>query len=170
MNEALQNILGDRNYKINLIEFLEKNPNLFDEAITISLGNVEPQAWRATWLVEHFTKQNDKRVKPHIKSILKVIKEKEDGHQREFLRILLKMKLSKKKEGILFDTCITIWEDINKSPSVRILAFSILVNIAEKYPELIKEIEFLTQNHYSETLSQGIKKSFEKMKNDLLNS
>jgi hypothetical protein len=89
-------------------------------------------------------------------------------HQREFLKILLRMELNNKQEGKLFDICMTIWEDINKSPSVRILAFSTLVSLTKKYPELISEIEFLTQSHYIETLSPGIRHSFERMKKELL--
>jgi hypothetical protein len=79
MNEELQNILKARNYKEDLVEFLERHPNLFDETITISLGNDKTQAWRATWLLEHFTIKNDVKIRPHINSILKVLKEKEDG-------------------------------------------------------------------------------------------
>ncbi len=150
-----------------MINFLKENPDLFDETIAISLGNLKPQSWRATWLVGHCIKANDKRIKPYINSILKEIKKKEDGHQREFLKIILKMKLNDKQEGTLFDICISIWEDINKSSSVRIFAFTTLSNLIKKYPELITEIEFLTENHYAETLSPGIRKSFDRIKTEL---
>ena len=68
-------------------------------------------------------------------------------------------KLTERQEGILFDKCISIWEDINKSPSVRSFAFLIITNTVKKYPELISEISFLTQGHYVETLSPGIRRS-----------
>ncbi len=159
MTEALQSILTLSLRKEKLVAFLRKNPSLFDETIEVSLGNEKPQSWRAAWLIGHLIAKNDKRIKPHIKSILKVIKEKEDGHQREFLKILIKMNLSEKQEGILFDKCISIWEDINKSPSVRGFAFLIITNTVKKYPELISEIGFLTQEHYTATLSPGIRHS-----------
>ena len=69
------------------------------------------------------------------------------------------MELTEKQEGILFDKSITIWEDINKSSSVRSIAFLILSNIVKKYPELLTEIKFLTQRHFIETLSPGIRYS-----------
>lgn len=159
MTESLHNILTNRFQKKRMVAFLNENPNLFDETIAIALGNAKPQAWRATWLIGQYVEQNDKRIKPHINSILKVILGKEDGHQRELLKVLLKMELTEKQEGILFDKSITIWEDINKSSSVRSIAFLILSNIVKKYPELLTEIKFLTQRHFIETLSPGIRYS-----------
>ncbi|MCF6270398.1 MAG: hypothetical protein L3J41_11845 [Melioribacteraceae bacterium] len=159
MNKELQHTLTDSISKVKMVDFLIENPSLFDETISISLGNSKPQAWRAAWLIGHCIKKNDIRVKSHINSILKVIKEKEDGHQREFIKILLKMVLTEKQEGVLFDKSISIWEDISKSASLRATAFSAIIIIIEKYPELLVEIEFLTQSHYIETLSPGIKRS-----------
>ena len=159
MTKSLNNILTATLRKDKMVVFLKKNPNLFDETIKVSLGNEKPQSWRAAWLIGQLITKNDKRIKPHIKSILKAIKEKEDGHQRELLKILMKMNLSEKQEGILFDECISIWEDINKSSSVRGFAFLIITNTVKKYPELISEIGFLTQEHYTETLSPGIRHS-----------
>ena len=52
---------------------------------------------------------------------------------------------------------------INKSPSVRVNAFKFIVEIAKKHPELIKEISFLTQDHYLDSLSPGAKHSVLKL-------
>ena len=166
MTESLQHILTDSLRKDKMVAFLKKNPNLFDETIKISLGNTKPQAWRAAWLIKHYMNLNDKRVVPHINSILKVISKKMDGHQREFLKIIMEMELTGKQEGIFFDRCITIWEDINKSSSVRGTALLVLIEIAKKYPELITEIEFLTQGHYIETLTPGIRNSVVRIINE----
>ncbi len=170
MTESLQHILTGSLRKEKLILFLKKNPDLFDEVITVSLGNDKPQAWRATWLLGHCITGDDKRIRPHINSIFKVLLEKGDGHQREFLKILRRMKLNEKQEGILFDKAIKIWEDINKSASVRSFAFLVIAETVEKYPELLSEVEFLTQAHYVETLTPGIRHSIIKTINKLLKS
>lgn len=163
MTQSLNHILTDRLQKDQMVAFLKKNPTLFDETIKISIGDDKPQSWRAAWLVKHYMQKNDRHVKPKINLILKVISNKGDGHQRELLKILLEMELNEKQEGILFDKCMNIWEDIAKSPSVRSFAFLILINTVKKYPELINEIEFLTQSHYLETLSPGIRNSVERI-------
>lgn len=167
MTKSLNEILIGRLRKDELVEFLKKNPNLFDETIRVALCDEKPQSWRAAWLVQHYMQKNDKHIKSKINSILKVILNKEDGHQRELLKILLSLELTEKQVGILFDKCMIIWEDIKKSPSVRGFAFLIITNTVKKYPELIKEIEFLTQSHYTDTLSPGIRHSILKTINNL---
>ena len=95
----------------------------------------------------------------YIKRIIDALKSKDDGHQRELLKILYKMELTEKYEGILFDYCMDIWEQISKSPSVRVNALKFIIKIAKKHPELSQEITFLTENHYLESLSPGAKHS-----------
>ena len=167
MTKSLNHILTASLQKDKMVSFLKKNPNLFDETLKISLGDKEPQSWRAAWLIKHYMLKDDERITNSIKLILKALPNKNDGHQRELLKILMDMKLSEKQEGILFDKCFTIWEDISKSSSVRGTAFSIIVDTVKKYPELMTEIEFLTQNHYVETLTPGIRNSIVKTINKL---
>lgn len=166
MCESLDDILTARLRKEELVLFLEKHPELLGQAVQLSLSDVQPQAWRATWLIGNYIQQNDARLSPHINSILLVIRDKADGHQREFLKILKKLKLNKTQEGKLFDICLNIWEEIHKSASVRGTAFEIILSIVEKYPELKSEIEHLTQPHYTATLSPGIKRVFYKLINE----
>jgi hypothetical protein len=132
MTKPLKEILTGTLRKDDLVSFLNKNPSLFNDTIKTSLGDLKPQSWRAAWLVQHYMQKNDLHIKRKINSILKVIINKEDGHQRELLKILLAMELTEKQEGILFDKCISIWEDINKSPSVRSFAFLIITNTVKK--------------------------------------
>ena len=99
----------------------------------------------------------------HVKEIVKSVKSKNDGHQWELLKILLLMEIDKKYEGILFNLCLDVWEDINKAPSVRMTAFKFILKLVKKHPELSKEITFLLQERYLETFSPGVKKSISKM-------
>ncbi len=157
MTKSLNDILTESLRKDKMLAFLKDNPNLFEETIKVALENDKPQSWRATWLIGHLVTKNDKRIRPHINSLIKAISSKGDGHQRELLKILMRMELNEKQEGILFDKSVLIWEDISKSSSVRSFAFLILTNTVKKYPELISEIGFLTQRRYTETLSPGIR-------------
>jgi len=146
-----------------LISNINAFPDQFHEALKIALTDNEPQGWNAAWLLEHCVMKNDPRIRKHVSSLIQSLNGKRDGHQREILKILMKMELKDDQEGFLFDECMNIWESIGKSPSVRISAFSIMAGIAKKYPELKHELEFLTQEQYTETLSPGIKHSFNKI-------
>jgi ribonucleotide reductase alpha subunit len=154
-------------YKDEMISFMENHPEYFDDAIKLAIGDKQPYSWRAAWLLWSCMEENDKRIRKYIKKIVDSIKTKDDGHQRELLKILLQMELKEEYEGILFNLCMNIWEQINKSPSVRITALKFIIKIAKKHPELSQEISFLTQNHYLESLSRGIKHSVSRMMKEL---
>lgn len=166
MESELENKLLN-SYKDEMISFMENHPEYFDEAIKLAIGDKQPYSWRAAWLLWSCMEENDKRIRKYIKKIVDSIKTKDDGQQRELLKILLQMELKEEYEGILFNLCMNIWEQINKSPSVRITALKFIIKIAKKHPELSQEISFLTQNHYLESLSRGIKHSVSRMMKEL---
>lgn len=168
MEETLENILIARLYKRELVSFLERHPDQFVDVIEMSLTDREPEAWRAAWLLFHTMEDDDIRVKPYVKTIVKKLKNKKDGHQRELLKILGRMEIKKKHEGKLFDACMSIWESIDKSPSARGTAFKTMLALTKKYPELKSEIESLTQSYYTDSLSPGIRHSLFLMLNKKL--
>jgi len=150
-------------YKDEMISFMDAHPEFFEEAIELAIANKQPYSWRAAWLLWSCMEENDQRIQKYIKKIVDSLNTKDDGHQRELLKIFLQMELKEEYEGILFNICMDIWEQINKKPSVRINALKFIIKIAKKHPELSQEITFLTQDHYLESLSPGIKHSVSKM-------
>lgn len=163
MKEILETIFDNRQNKEELIATIHADPSQFLESIRIALSDKQPYAWRAAWILGHCVHKDDPRIRDHITGFITALHNKKDGHQRELLKILMKMDLNETQEGLLFDECMNIWESLGKSPSVRIAAFRILIKIADKYPDLHKEIMFLTESQYLEYLSPGIKRSVEKM-------
>ena len=150
-------------YKDAMISYVETHAEAFDEAVQLAISDKQPFSWRSAWLLWSCMKPNDRRLRKHVKSIMKVVKSKEDGHQRELLKILSVMELTENQESMLFDLCVSIWQEINKTPSVRITAFKFLLKIIKKYPGLSHEVIPLTQHHYRETLSPGVCRSVENM-------
>ncbi|HOT89684.1 MAG TPA: hypothetical protein PL028_09110 [Bacteroidales bacterium] len=73
------------------------------------------------------------------------------------------MNLGDEYEGKLFDICAKIWEKVEKQVSVRYNAFKLMIKIIKKHPDLSKEIIFLTESHYTDSLSDTVKKSISKM-------
>jgi hypothetical protein len=154
-------------YKNEMISFMNTHPQHFEEAIELALSDNQPYSWRAAFVLWSVIEENDKRIQKHIKKIVNAVKGKNDGHQRELLKILLMMELDEKYEGVLFDICMNVWEQIDKSPSVRVNALKIIIKIANKHLELKPEISFLTQDHYLESLSPGARHSVRKLINEV---
>jgi hypothetical protein len=158
METALEHILTNA-YKAEMISYMDAHPEDFEEAVTLAVSDKQPYAWRAAWLLWSVMKENDRRIRGYIKNILNTLTTKNDGHQRELLKILLLMELNEEDEGLLFTVCVPVWEKTTNKPSVRLTAFKIIVKTAKKYPALSREISFLTQNQYLDSLSSAVKKS-----------
>ncbi len=121
-------------YKEEMVTFLKSQPEHFNEAIELAISDDQPFAWRSAFYLSSCMEDNDARIKKYIKPILACIKSKNDGHQRELLKILYRMKLSDKEEGMVFDICIRLWEQISKDPSVRMTALKFILKIAKQHP------------------------------------
>lgn len=146
-----------------MVSFMENHPEYFEETLQLAISDKHPYAWRAAWLSYHCMEENDCHVQKYIPQIIDNIKTKKDGHQRELVKILLKMDLNEEQEGRMLDCCMDLWEMINKAPSVRYIAFTYIIRLAKRYPELANEVKFLIEDHYLDTLSPGIKNSIRKM-------
>lgn len=154
-------LLNER--KEGMIEFVEDNPDIFEELLNLAISNKCKVSWRAAWVLGHTTREHDRRLQPNILTIIKSIDGKVDGHQRELLKILEKNRISEECESPLFDISLSIWQDIYKKPGTRVTALRHLIKIAKIYPELKNEILPLIDKRYTETISPGIKQSVMKL-------
>ena len=162
METALESILMRFN-KSAMISYMENNPGDYAEAIELAVGDKQPYSWRAAWLLWSCMEDNDPRIQKHIPRIISSLPSKQDGHQRELIKILFRMELPEKHEGVLFDLCMNLWEQVSKTPSVRHNALRMIIRIASKYPELHNDIGFITQEHYLQPLSPGVRRSVYRM-------
>ncbi len=150
---------GHFNRKV-IIEFLEENKearNYFMEIILLQAD----YAWRAAWLLKSAINLND-NFDAFIERAIARLPSLKDGHQREILKLFEKLPLDEAYEGHLFDVCMGIWESPGKIPTVRMSAFLFILKTMKKYPELQAELDYLTQAHYLESLSPGVKRALEK--------
>ena len=136
--------------------------NNFSFLINHMMEEEKHTSWRTAWVVNHLIEKDDKRVKKDLSKIIQSISSKNDGHQRELIKIVRKMSLNEDQEGLFFDVCMNIWEVVNKQPAVRYYCGLFILKMAKKYPEIKNELEFLTSDYYLKTLSPGIKRIFER--------
>jgi len=153
--------------KDGMIAHMESFPEDFSELLELVFTNKNSYAWRASWLIWSCMKKNDERLLKHLDTLIDLIPERPDNQVREFLMILDKMNLTEEQEGRLFEYAVNIWIKINKQPSIRYRAFNQMIKTVKKYPELREELDALTESHYLDSLSSGVKKSISKMLNGL---
>lgn len=163
LKAELNHILINYN-KAAMISYIAAHPGMFDEMVELATSDKQPFSWKAAWLLHNCIEENDRRLQKHTISIINSIPSKEDGHQRELLITISKMKLTEEEEGPLFSICADIWETVQKKPSVRFNALKIIISLAKKYPGLMNEISFLTEDQYLATLPPVIRKAALKIK------
>ncbi len=152
-----------KSYKSEMILYLDAHPEDFAAAINLAISDKMPHSWRAANLIYSCMKDNDLRIQAHLKTMIQRLPFVSESQQREFLRIMLKMKFDEEAEGLIFDACIDIWKEVKKKPGLRHNAMKVLVSITKKYPELKSEIKYFTTPEYLESLSPGIRRSVHKM-------
>ena len=162
LETSLDYILGNF-LKDEMIAYMHSHPDRFDELIELAIADRQPHSARAAWLLSHCTGENDARVKKNIPRIINIIPNVSDGQKRDLINVLRKMEIEEEHEGLLFDICVKIWSNINKIPSVRVIAFRLIIEIAHRHKELNSEITLLTQDFYLEPLSRGIKSSVKRL-------
>ncbi len=145
-------------------EFLHTEKWSLSDLVRIAVSKDQPTGWRGAlmlynWLLEH----PEDRDKIPLPELLKGLSKKPDGHQRELLKVLSLMTLTEEEEGQLFDLCMGIWEKTSFQPSLRYYAIRIIAQIISRHPELKKELNYLIEERYLESLSPGIRKSILKM-------
>jgi hypothetical protein len=150
-------------YKDRMIAYMHAHPEAYDEAAKLAVTDKQPFAWRAAWLLWSCITPDDARIKKHLNKFIRYIPIAQQNQKRELLKIALSMKLSERQESRLFDVSIDLWKDISKDPSIRMMAFRMLLKITEKYPELIHEVLLLTNEHYLKTLSPGVQHSMRRV-------
>lgn len=162
METPLEHVLMAFN-KEGMIAYMESHPGDFGEAVKLATGDKQPYSWRAAWLLWSVLQQDDPRIKPYIRVILDCIPGKKDGHQRELIKMLGLMELDEAHEGVFFNLCMNLWEKTHAAPSVRHTALKVIIRIAKKYPELFNDVRLVTQDHYLESLSPGVRSSVYRM-------
>lgn len=143
-----------------IIAHLKKEKEARDHFLEISLLK-DDYAWRAAWLLKNALHPRD-NYEQFIERAITVLPSLKDGHQREILKLFENLQIQESSEGPIFDICMGIWESPGKIPSTRMTAFLFILETVKKYPALKSELDHLTQNHYMETLSPGVKRVLEK--------
>lgn len=162
----LEHILTN-SYKSDMISYMNTHPEDFEEAIKLAIADKHPYSWRAAWLLWSCMEKNDQRIHKYLGKIIDTLPTKSDDQLRELLIILQRMDLEDEYEGRVFDICVNSWKKIGKQPSVRYNAFKLMIKIIKKHPDLSKEITFLTESRYIDSLSDTVKKSISKMITEL---
>ena len=67
--------------------------------------------------------------------------------------------LNEDQDGLLYNIAVDTWINTKLKSSTRFYAMIHILKIVDKYPLLRKEVDFLLDNHFMDSLSNGIRSS-----------
>ena len=148
---------------VSVVDFeklISSNFNKLGSIINLSIDNVPNYSWRTAWLIfKSINKKNDERYLPYIDKFISGLEGKESSHKRELFKIILMFDLNEDQDGLLYNLAVDSWINTKLKPSTRFYAIIHILKIVDKYPLLRKEVDFLLDNHYMDSLSNGIRSS-----------
>ena len=145
-------------YKDEMVAFLERHPEHFQEALDLAAVDRPRYSWRAAWLMGNCMEDDDSRGRKSVDRLIAAMAGKPDGHWRELMKIVIRMPLDDEQEGRLFEMALQQWQDPDKQSSVRWMAFQFMTKMVGKYPELAAELKLVLRSNLIDPLSPGIRR------------
>lgn len=130
-----------------VVNYIGKDPKRFNVLIKTFLGGPYRVTQRAAWPLSYCVLVYPDLIKPHLKSVLKMLDKKEahDSVKRNILRFLQDIEIPKRFYGTVADRCFTLM-DIREPIAVRVFAMTVLDNIARQEPDLKKELRIVIED------------------------
>ena len=129
----------------------------------------DKNSWIHAWQINHVKKTELIKIQKQVDKIISAIDGKNDGHQRELLKVLLKLNLTDDQLSLLGHLSPYLARYPKTIFGFEISAYKILVNTAKKYKPLSDELIRLTEDKHVSSLSNGIKNStYKNLLNELI--
>lgn len=147
-----------------LIEYIGQDQQRFDEVFQLYLQNHNRINQIVTGALLKVLHDNPEWLQSHTRFLLQQIKsgQTSQGNCRNFLRLLITIKLSEAHQGELIDRCFELLSNPAQPIAIRVFAIKNILNYRKEYPELIKEVR-LSVSDPENTLSAGMKSIMRKL-------
>jgi hypothetical protein len=136
-----------------IARYIGNDPRLFRDLITLIFSGNPPLPLRASWVATTITDKYPELLKPYLKKIVTNLEKfNHSGIRRNLLRYLAEIEIPVAWEGNLYDICYNYLLSRTEPPAVKVYSMQILFNIAQKEPDLKKELRLVIEeliNHES---------------------
>ena len=169
-----------RNYDIKLVDSsrlladilvkdVGRDPQRFDEMISLSFRDEYPLSMRAARIIAIVAELFPDLLIPYISQMIAKLKYvKTEGVRRSFLKVLTEQSYNYDEDqlGLLTDMAFTWLNDPKEAIAIRYYSIEILLNVSKKYPEIGNELRDIL-NELLEDQSSGLRSKSTKVLNYL---
>ncbi len=162
--QNLKAYFGKRHFEKSDAVDLIQNGNYYDQCFDLALSNEQPVAWHTAWALSACQDNHPEKFRNYFPRIIRALPDmQKDGHIRELLKYFRHSKLEdfpENERGMLFDFCISVFEDSRKQPGLRSNALQVILIFVEDEPDLLGEVQAIFELSKNQ-LSHGVRKSCE---------
>ena len=151
MYKELSSILINTPRKIRQtgVRYIRENPKQIKNLIKMSFSDVQPEAWRAAWVLSDLVR-NDKdirrKVQPYSSQIISSFNTfNSPGQVREFLKTIQCIEVNEDDMGILLNMCFDWLTDRKADQAWRVYAMQIIYDYSKKEPDLLPELKAIIE-------------------------
>ena len=131
------------------VRYIGENPKQIKNLIKMSFSDVQPEAWRAAWVLADLVK-NDKEIRRKIQAyssqIISSFKTfNSPGQVREFLKTIQYLEVNEEDMGILLNICFDWLIDRKADQAWRVYAMQIIYDYSKKEPDLLPELKAIIE-------------------------
>ncbi len=143
--EQLKSELSKRNTDY-IVHWIGDDPEKFRIIAEIMFKEEPSLQMRASWVITTIADSKSEMLQPYTERIITNISNFEhSGTRRNLLRYLALIEIPEHHYGEIYDKCFNWLLSKDEPPAVKVHCMQILVNIAEKLPELKREIRLVIE-------------------------
>lgn len=129
-----------------IVTHVGDDQNRFNILITIFLSGSNRITQRAAWPLSYCVMNHPKLINRHYPAILSMLKKPHphDAVKRNIVRLLQFVDIPVRYQGKVIDACFQLM-DPKEAIAVRAFSMTVLGNLAQKHPDLKKELRLLIE-------------------------
>lgn len=119
----------------------------FAELVKVFLEGPYRITQRASWPLSVCVERHPELARPHLRKLLQTLqKNTHDAVRRNILRLLQFIEIPVPLQGTTANVCFEFLQDVKQPIAVRVFAMTVLSNIAERQPELRRELVVIIED------------------------
>ncbi len=132
---------------IKFVRWAGKDKARFQQLMELFLYGKEPVVKKSAWIIGHCVELHPELASPWLKLMIKKTQEPGvlDAVKRNVVRILQFVDIPRTLQGSVANCCFGFISSIDEPIAVRTFSMTVIAKIAQKEPELRKELEIVVK-------------------------
>jgi hypothetical protein len=148
--DLLNRILSEHTRKncLAIVKWVGRDQSRFNELFSLFLSGQYRVSQRAAWPMSYCAIAHPELMRRHFGKLVRNLQKAgiHDAIKRNTVRLLQKVDIPEKYEGIIMDTCFRYAGSVSEPVAVKVFSLSVLERMVKKYPDILPELKMLVED------------------------